>query len=70
MKVTDLILLEPKKKKVLIHSRNQALPSLPIGIRIIGDGGEDWSSKPAMEELIQHIAIGLEENLLRHTNSC
>jgi len=48
------------------HSRNQALPNLPIGIRIIGDGREDWSSKLAMDELIQHIAIGLEENVLRH----
>jgi hypothetical protein len=54
------------QKEVLIHSRNQALPSLPIGIKIIGDGGADWSSKSAMEKLIQHIATGLEENVLRH----
>jgi hypothetical protein len=54
------------QKEVLIHFRNQALPNLPIGIRITGDGREDWSSKPAMDELIQHIAIGLEENVLRH----
>jgi hypothetical protein len=54
------------QKEVLIHSRNQALPNLPIGIRITGDGREDWSSKPAMDELIQHIAIGLEENVVRH----
>jgi hypothetical protein len=54
------------QKKVLIHSKNQALSSLPIGIKIIKDGGEDWSSKPAMEELIQHIATRLEENILRH----
>ncbi len=53
------------QKEVLIHSKNQALPNLPNGIRITRDGGEDWSSKPAMEELIQHIAIGLEENVLR-----
>jgi hypothetical protein len=54
------------QKEVLIYSKNQALPNLPIGIKIIGDVGEDWSSKPAMEKLIQHIAIGLEENILRH----
>jgi len=54
------------QKEVLIHFRNHALPSLPIGIKIIGDGGKDWSSKLAMEELIQHIASGLEENVLRH----
>jgi hypothetical protein len=54
------------QKEVLIHSSNRTLLSLPIGIRITGDGGEDWSSKLAMEELIQHIATGLEENILRH----
>jgi hypothetical protein len=54
------------QKEVLIHSRNQALPNLPISIRITGDEREDWSSKPAMDELIQHIAIELEENVLRH----
>ncbi len=54
------------QKEVLIHSRNQTLPSLPIGIIITGDGGEDWSSKPAMEELIQHIVTRLEKNALRH----
>jgi hypothetical protein len=54
------------QKEVLIHSINQALPNLPIGIRITGDGGKEWSSKSAMAELIQHIAIGLEENVMRH----
>jgi hypothetical protein len=54
------------QKEVLIHSRNQALPNLPIGIRITGDGREVWSPKLAMDELIQHITIGLEENVLRH----
>jgi hypothetical protein len=54
------------QKEVLIHSKNQALPNLAIGIRITGDGREDWSSKSAMHELIQHIAIRLEENVMRH----
>jgi hypothetical protein len=39
-------------KEVLVHSNNQALPSLPIGIRIVGEGEEDWSSQPTMEKLI------------------
>jgi hypothetical protein len=46
-------------KEVLIHYKNQTLPNVPIGIRITGDRGQDWSSKPAMEEVIQHIVIGL-----------
>ncbi len=61
-----LVLIRKKgpQKEVLIHSKNQELPNLPIGIKIVGDGREDWSSKPAMDELIQHITIGLEENVL------
>jgi hypothetical protein len=54
------------QKEVLIHSKNQTHPNLLIGIRIIRDEGEEWSSKLAMDELIQHIATGLEENVLRH----
>jgi hypothetical protein len=54
------------QKEVLIHSKNQALPSLPIGIKILGEGEEDWSPQPALEELIKHVATGLEENILKH----
>jgi hypothetical protein len=54
------------QKEVLLHSRNQTFPNLPIGMKITRDGGEDRFSKSAMEELIQHRAIGLEENVLRH----
>ncbi len=54
------------QKEVFIHSRNQALPNLPIGIRITRDRGEEWSSKLPMDGLIQHIATGLEENVLKH----
>jgi len=53
-------------KEILIHSKSRGLLSLPIGIRIKGEGEEDWSSHPAMEELIKHVAVGLEENVLRH----
>jgi hypothetical protein len=31
--------------KIVVHSRNKALPSLPIGIRLEGEGEEDWSSQ-------------------------
>jgi hypothetical protein len=53
-------------KEVLVHSKNQALPSLLVGIRKVGEGEKDWSSQPAIEELIKQMAIGLEENVLRH----
>jgi hypothetical protein len=52
--------------EILVHSKNKALPSLLIGIRVEGEGEEDWSSQSAMEELIKYVAIGLEDNFLRH----
>lgn len=39
-------------KEVLIHSKNQILPSFPIGIRLVREGEEDQSSQPTMEKLI------------------
>jgi len=53
-------------KEVLIHSKNHALPSLPVGLRIVAEEEEDWSSQLAMGELIKHVATGLEENVFRH----
>lgn len=53
-------------KEVLVHSKNQALPSLPIGIRMVGEGEEEWSPQPIMEELIKHVVASLEENVFKH----
>jgi hypothetical protein len=52
--------------EILVHSKNKTLPSLPIGIRVEGEGEEDWSSQSAMEKLIKHVAASLEDNVLRH----
>jgi hypothetical protein len=54
------------QKEVLVHSKNQALPSLPVELRIVAEGEKDWSSQPAMGELIKQVAISVEENVLRH----
>jgi hypothetical protein len=53
-------------KEILVHSKNKTLPSLLIRIKIRGEREEDWSSQPAMEELIKHVAASLEENVLSH----
>jgi hypothetical protein len=52
--------------EILVRSKSKALPSLPIRIRLEGEGEEDWSSQSTMEELIKHMAVGLEDNVLRH----
>jgi uncharacterized membrane protein len=46
--------------EILVHSRNKALPSLPIRIRVKGEAEEDLSFQSAMEK-IKHVAVGLEE---------
>jgi hypothetical protein len=53
-------------KEVLVHYKNQTPPSLLVGIRLLGEGEEDWSPQPTMEELIKQVATGLEENVLKH----
>ncbi len=52
--------------EIMVHSKNKVVPNLPIGIRVDGEGEEDWSSQLAMEELIKHVGAGLEDNVLRH----
>jgi hypothetical protein len=54
------------QKEVLVHSRNQTLPNLPIGIKITGSVEEDWSLNPTLEDFIQCVATGLEESMLSY----
>jgi hypothetical protein len=41
------------QKEISIHSRNQALRSLPLGIKIIGNAEEKWALNLALEDLTQ-----------------
>ncbi|CAK9882577.1 unnamed protein product [Sphagnum jensenii] len=56
------------QRETLVHSKNQALPSLPLSIRItrpteVEDG--EWSPSSAWADLIQRIESELEEKILR-----
>jgi hypothetical protein len=56
------------QKETLVHSKNQALPSLPLSIRITGPAEateEEWSTSSAWADLIQRIELELEEKVLR-----
>ncbi|CAK9227226.1 unnamed protein product [Sphagnum troendelagicum] len=56
------------QKEMLVHSKNQALPSLPLNIRITGPTEateEEWSPSSAWADLIQRIELELEEKILR-----
>ncbi len=56
------------QKEMLVHSKNQASPSLPLSIRITGpaiDAEVEWSPSSAWADLIQRIELELEEKILR-----
>ncbi len=56
------------QKETLVHSKNQALPSLPLSIRITGPAevtDEEWSPNSAWADFIQRIELELEEKILR-----
>jgi hypothetical protein len=56
------------QKEMLVHSKNQALPSLPLSIRImrLAEAAEvEWSPSSAWVDLIQCIKLELKEKILR-----
>ncbi len=66
-----LVLIREKnsQKETLVHSKNQALPSLPLSIRITGlaEATEaEWTPSSAWADLIQRIELELEEKILRY----
>jgi hypothetical protein len=56
------------RKEILVHSKNKALPSLPLSIRLSGPmeaEGTLWDPNSAWPELVQRIELELEEKVLR-----
>jgi hypothetical protein len=57
------------QKETLVHSKNQAPPSLPLNIRFMGptEAAEaKWSPSSAWLDLIQRIELELEEKILKY----
>jgi hypothetical protein len=54
------------QKETLVHSKNQARPSLPPNIRITGPADAEWSQNSASTDLTQHLEVELEEKVLRY----
>jgi hypothetical protein len=60
--------MKNSQKEMLVHSKNQVLPNLPLSIRITGlaEAMEvEWSPSSALLDLIQRIKLELEEKILR-----
>ncbi len=54
------------RKETLVHSKNQARPSLPLHIRLTGSAEAEWIPSSAWEDLIQRLEVELEEKALRY----
>jgi hypothetical protein len=53
------------QKEILIYARNNALPGLPLNIRITGSSEEEWTHATALVDITQSIESELEDKILR-----
>ncbi len=54
------------KKETLVYSKNQARPSLPLNLRIMGPSEAEWTQESARADLTQCLETELEEKILRY----
>ncbi len=55
------------QKEFLIYTRNNALPGLPLGIRITGSPEEEWTHATALVDITQSIKSELEDKILKYS---
>jgi hypothetical protein len=54
------------RKEILVHSKSQTRPSLPISIRIMGSVEVEWPHDSTWANLIQQLEMELEEKVLKY----
>ncbi len=55
------------QKELLIYTKNNALPGLPLSIRITGSSKEEWTHASALEDITRSIESELEDKILRYS---
>jgi hypothetical protein len=55
------------QKELLIYAKNNALPGLPLSIRITGLTEEKWTNASALEDIIRSIESELQDKILRYS---
>jgi hypothetical protein len=55
------------QKELLIYAKNNALPGLPLNIRITGSSEEEWTHASALEDITRNIESKLEDKILRYS---
>ncbi|CAK9214949.1 unnamed protein product [Sphagnum troendelagicum] len=53
-------------KEILVYSKNQARPSLPLSMRITRSAEAMWTQDTAWVDLTQRLETELEEKVLRY----
>jgi hypothetical protein len=51
----------------LIYTRNNALPGLPLSIRITSSPEEEWTHATTLADITQSIESELEDKILRYS---
>jgi len=55
------------QKELLIYTKNNALPGLPLSIRITGSSEEEWTHASALEDITWSIESELKDKILRYS---
>jgi hypothetical protein len=55
------------QKELLIYTKNNALPGLPLNIKITGLSKEEWTHASALEDITRSIESKLEDKILRYS---
>ncbi len=55
-----------ERNQILVYTRNQAPPNLPLSIRVTGPPGERWTQDSTRKDLILRLEAELEEKVLRY----
>jgi hypothetical protein len=55
------------QKELLIYAKSNALPGLPLSIRISGLSEEEWTHASALADFTQRIEAELEDKILGYS---
>ncbi|CAM6079106.1 unnamed protein product [Sphagnum tenellum] len=56
-----------EQNEIIVYARNNALPSLPVNIRVTGSSKEEWTPASALANITRSIETELEDKVLRYS---
>jgi hypothetical protein len=55
------------QKEILIYAKNNALPRLPLNIRVTGPPEEEWTHATTLPDITQSLESKLKDKVLRYS---